>query len=189
MPPRPGLNNGEMSRRTSSAAVPAYAVLPAAYAAMLLIGAVAAVLNGRLPGAVLVAVAILVTVASAIATPWAAPLLGLTGWLFVAGFSRPPYGQLRLGGPLAGHAAIVLAAGSLGGAALGIVLRRVITATGVRIVRGPAGSGPGPAGRSRPRNPAARPGLRPGWRRGDWPGSTGAGRSRARCWRRPCCRH
>jgi hypothetical protein len=40
------------------------------------------------------------------------PLAGI-GWLTVAGFSRPPYAQLRPTGPAAAHAAIVVGASAL----------------------------------------------------------------------------
>jgi hypothetical protein len=115
-----------MSRRTRQRAVGAHVALPAAYAGMLLIGTAAAALHGRFSAAgVLVTVAILVTVASAVAEPRAAPLLGLVGWLTVVGFSRPPYAQLRPTGPLAAHAAVTLAACILVAAGTGMLVRHV----------------------------------------------------------------
>ena len=52
---------------------------------------------------------------SFVAEPFAAvPLAGI-GWLTVIGFSRPPYAQLRPGGPAAVHAAVVLGRDRAGG--------------------------------------------------------------------------
>jgi two-component system sensor histidine kinase KdpD len=135
-----------MSRRTPQRAVGAHVALPAAFAGMLLIGTVAAALHGRFSATgVLVAVAILVAVTSAVAEPRAAPLLALIGWLTVVGFSRPPYAQLRPTGPLAAHAAVTLAACSLAAAGTGMLVRRVMSSFSVRIVRSPGGRWPGPA--------------------------------------------
>jgi two-component system sensor histidine kinase KdpD len=50
------------------------------------------------------------------------PLAGI-GWLTVAGFSRPPYAQLRPAGPAALHAAVVVGVTSLAGAGLGLMFR------------------------------------------------------------------
>jgi len=135
-----------MSRRTRQRAVGAHVALPAAYAGMLLIGAAAAALHGRFSATgVLVTVAILVTVSSAVAEPLAAPLLGLVGWLTVVGFSRPPYAQLRPTGPLAAHAAVTLAACSLVAAGTGMLVRHVMSSFRVRIVHSPSERWPGPA--------------------------------------------
>ena len=57
------------------------------------------------------------------AEPVASVLLAGIGWLTVIGFSRPPYAQLRPGGPAAVHAAVVLAASALAGAGFGLVFR------------------------------------------------------------------
>jgi two-component system sensor histidine kinase KdpD len=136
-----------MSRRTRQRAVGAHVALPAAYAGMFLIGTAAAALHGRFSATgVLVTVALLVTVTSAVAEPRAAPLLGLIGWLTVVGFSRPPYAQLRPTGPLAAHAAVTLAACSLVAAGTGMLARRVMSSFTVRIVHGPSERWPGPAG-------------------------------------------
>jgi two-component system, OmpR family, sensor histidine kinase KdpD len=136
-----------MSRRTRQRAVGAHVALPAAYGGMFLIGTAAAALHGRFSATgVLVAVAILVTVASAVAEPRAAPLLGLIGWLTVVGFSRPPYAQLRPTGPLAAHAAVTLAACSLVAAGIGMLARHLMSSFRVRIVHSPSGRWPGPAG-------------------------------------------
>jgi hypothetical protein len=60
---------------------------------------VAAALGGRLGATgVLIGCAIVVGVLAALADPAAAVPLGVIGWLTVAGFSRPPYADLRLTG-------------------------------------------------------------------------------------------
>jgi two-component system, OmpR family, sensor histidine kinase KdpD len=113
---------------------------------MLLIGTVAAALHGRFSATgVLITVALLVAVASAVAEPCAAPLLGLIGWLTVVGFSRPPYAQLRPTGPLAAHAAVTLAACGLLAAGTGMLVRRVMSSFSVSIVHTPGERWPGPA--------------------------------------------
>src|SRR6266704_398149 len=128
-----------MSRRTRQRAVGAHVALPTAYAGMLLIGTVAAALHGRFSGtSVLVAVAVLVAVTSAVTEPRAVPLLGLIGWLTVVGFSRPPYAQLRPTGPLAAHAAVALAACGLVAAGIGILVRHSKASFRLRIVHSPS---------------------------------------------------
>ncbi|HEX4830230.1 MAG TPA: DUF4118 domain-containing protein [Trebonia sp.] len=88
---------------------PAPYVLPAAFAALFLVGTVAAGLHGRLPGTgVLIATAVIAGAASLVAEVLAALPLGVIGWLTVIGFSRPPYAQLRPGGSASGSAAIVI---------------------------------------------------------------------------------
>ena len=128
-----------MSRRTRQRAVGAHVALPTAYGGMLLIGTVAAALHGRFSGtSVLVAVAVLVAVTSAVTEPRAVPLLGLIGWLTVVGFSRPPYAQLRPTGPLAAHAAVALAACGLVAAGIGILVRHSKASFRLRIVHSPS---------------------------------------------------
>jgi two-component system sensor histidine kinase KdpD len=96
-----------------------YALL-AGFGALFAVGTVAAALHGRLSATgVLVAAAIVVASLSLVAEPLAALPLGVIGWFTVAGFSHPPYADLRLSGPLAARAAIVIAASALGGVALG----------------------------------------------------------------------
>ena len=137
-----------MSHPTRPHVVGAHVALPTAFAGMLLIGTLAAALHGRFPGTgVLVAVAVLVAVTSAVAEPRAAPLLALIGWLTVVGFSRPPYAQLRPTGPLAAQAAVTLAACGLVAAGTGMLARRVMASVSVRIVPSPGGRWPGPGGR------------------------------------------
>ncbi len=128
-----------MSRKTRQRAVGAHVALPTAYAGMLLIGTIAAALHGRFSGtSVLVAVAVLVAATSAVTELRAVPLLGLIGWLTVVGFSRPPYAQLRLAGPLAAHAAVTLAVCSLVAAGIGILVRHSRASFRLRIVPGPS---------------------------------------------------
>jgi two-component system, OmpR family, sensor histidine kinase KdpD len=135
-----------MSHRTPQPAVGAHVALPAAFAGMLLIGTLAAALHGRFPATgVLLAVALLVAVTSAVAEPRAAPLLALIGWLTVVGFSRPPYAQLRPTGPLAAHAAVALAACSLAAAGIGMLVRQVMSSFRLQIVHRPDKQRPGPA--------------------------------------------
>jgi two-component system, OmpR family, sensor histidine kinase KdpD len=98
--------------------------LPTGFAALLGVGTVAAALGGRLPGTgVLTACAVVVALMSFVAEPLSAPALALIGWLTTAGFSRPPYGNLRVTGPFAAHAAIAVAASAAGAAALGVLYR------------------------------------------------------------------
>jgi two-component system sensor histidine kinase KdpD len=105
-------------------AIPAPYALPVSFAMFLAVGTVAAGLHGRLPGTgVLIACAAVAAVVSFAAEPIASvPLAGI-GWLTAAGFSRPPYAQLRPTGPAAVHAAVVIGASALAGAGLGLVFR------------------------------------------------------------------
>jgi len=97
--------------------------LPACFAALLILGAAAALAGGRLPATgVLAGAAVIVTAACAVSQPAAAPLLGLAGWLTAVGFAGPPYGQLRPAGPMS-----VPAIGIIGGCALaGLLLHLVM---------------------------------------------------------------
>jgi two-component system sensor histidine kinase KdpD len=104
--------------------LPAPYALPAGFAAFLAVGTVAAVLHGRLDATgVLIACAAVAGAMSFVAEPIASVLLAGIGWLTVAGFSRPPYAQLRPTGTAAGHAAVVVGATALACAALGVVFR------------------------------------------------------------------
>ena len=95
------------------------------FGALFALGTVAAGLHGRFsPTAVLIAAAAVVTVLSFVAEPLAAIPLAVVGWLTALGFSHPPYGQLRFGGPYAGRAAIVMAVCALAAGGLGLILRR-----------------------------------------------------------------
>ena len=121
------------SRRRRGLAAPF--ALPAGFAALLVLGAFAAGLNGRLPaGAVLAIAAVVVAVGCMVAEPAVAPLLGAIGWLTAVGFAGPPYGQLRPTGPLAVHAVAVMAACAVGGTAIGLIVRRVASSYTLWIV-------------------------------------------------------
>ena len=127
--------------------------LPAGFAALLVIGAAAAALHGRLPaGAVLALAAAVVGAGALVAEPAVAPLLAGIGWLTAVGFAGPPYGQLRPGGAAAVHAAVVVAASALAGAGIGLVVRRVASSSRLLIVDASGTDLPGAA---------ARPGLPP----------------------------
>src|SRR5580692_10449326 len=121
------------SRRRRGLAAPF--ALPAGFAALLVLGAFAAGLHGRLPsGAVLAIAAVVVAVGCMVAEPAVAPLLGAIGWLTAVGFAGPPYGQLRPTGPLAVHAVAVMAACAVGGTAIGLIVRRVASSYTLWIV-------------------------------------------------------
>jgi len=115
-----------MRRRTQAArSFPAVFALPAGFTAFLAVGTIAAALGGRMPGtAVLTACAAITGVLSATAEPLAALPLAAIGWLTVAGFSKPPYAQLRLSGSFTWNAAIVLVIAAAAGTCVRLVLRR-----------------------------------------------------------------
>jgi len=99
--------------------------LPAGFAALLIVGALAAGTGGRVDGTwVLALAAAVVTAGSLVAEPAVALLLGVIGWLTVVGFSRAPYAQLHPTGPAAVRAAIVLGGCCLIGAGAGALVRR-----------------------------------------------------------------
>src|SRR6516225_8049054 len=134
------------------------------FGALFALGTVAAALHGRFsPTAMLIAAAAVVTVVSFLAEPIAAIPLAFVGWLTAVGFSHPPYGQLRFGGPYAGRAAIAMAACALAAGGLGLLLRRsanrhILEAVSTSGAAGrlDTGSGPGSAENGRaPVRPAA----------------------------------
>src|SRR5262245_10625142 len=116
------------------------------------LGTVAAALHGRIsPTAMLIGSAAVVTALSFVAEPLAAIPLGFVGWLTAVGFSHPPYGQLRFGGPYAGRAAIVMAACALAAGGLRLLLRRsadrpILEGVGTSGAAGRLGAGSGPGG-------------------------------------------
>jgi len=113
-----------MRRGLARDGVPAPYALPSAFAGLFVVGTVAAGLHGRLTATgVLIAAAVVVGGAAFLAEPLAAVPLGAIGWLTVAGFSRPPYADLRPTGRTAADAAVVMAATALGSAAAGTVFR------------------------------------------------------------------
>ncbi len=170
--------------------------LPAGFAALLVIGAIAAGSGGAVGATwILVLAAAVVAAGSVVGEPAVAPLLGLIGWLTVIGFSRPPYAQLHLTGPIAVRAAIVMCACSLVGAGVGAVVRHVAASFTLWIVdvpdeRWPPDEAAGPpdvqrdAAAARPEQTAAvsppppRAGLPRRWARGMSGLSTGIGRRR-----------
>ncbi len=152
-----------MTGRESYGTVPAPYALPVAFGALFLVGTLAAALNGRLPGlGVLVATAVITGGTAFLAEPLAALPLGVIGWLTVIGFSRPPYADLRPTGSLSADAAITLAATVAGGAAAGMVFRRLARSFTLEDVDVPADQIP----------PAASVGRLAGWRqRAAWTGA------------------
>jgi two-component system sensor histidine kinase KdpD len=116
-----------MNRSWARRGLAAHFVLPAGFAALLVVGATAAGLGGRLPATgVLILAGLVVYAAAAVAEPLAGAALGLIGWLTVTGFSRPPYAQLRMTGPVAARAALVLAGCVLLGVGTGLLVREVV---------------------------------------------------------------
>jgi two-component system, OmpR family, sensor histidine kinase KdpD len=100
--------------------------LPAGFAALLVVGAVAAGTGGGLPALwVLILAAVIVTAGALVAEPAVAPVLAAIGWLTVVGFSGPPYAQLRPTGPFAVHAAVIMLACTVAGAGAGLIVRRM----------------------------------------------------------------
>jgi len=121
--------------------------LPAGFAALLLIGAVAAASHGGLSaGWVLVLVAFVVTLGSMLAEPAVAPILGVIGWLTVIGFSHPPYAELQPTSRLAGPAALVIGGGMIAGIITGVVVRRLAASVTLWIVDVPGQHGYAPDG-------------------------------------------
>jgi hypothetical protein len=148
------------SRRRGIAAPVA---LPVGCAALLLIGAIAAGTHGALTASwVLVLAAVVVICGSLLAEPTVAPLLGVIGWLTVTGFSRPPYAQLRMTGPTAVRAALVLGACCLGAVVTAAIVRRLASSFTLWIVDVPEERWPldDPAAAGLPPGPAT-PGRRP----------------------------
>ena len=93
---------------------------------MLAVGAAAAGLNGAFPAlGVLAAVATVASGGSLAGGPAAAAVLAAAGWLTVAGFSQPPYAQLRLTGHGAARAAVTIAVCSLLATGAGMAARRL----------------------------------------------------------------
>ena len=104
--------------------IPAPYALPVSFAAFLAIGTVAAGLHGRLNATgVLIACGIVAGLMAFVAVPAASiPIAGI-GWLTVAGFSRPPYAELRPTAATARDAAIAIGICSLACAGLGVLFR------------------------------------------------------------------
>jgi hypothetical protein len=102
---------------------------------MLAVGAAAAGLHGAFPAlGVLAAVATVVASGSLAGGPAAAAVLAAAGWLTAAGFSQPPYAQLRLTGPWAARAAVSIAVCSLLATGAGMAARRLTRTFTLRLV-------------------------------------------------------
>jgi two-component system sensor histidine kinase KdpD len=109
--------------------------LPAGFTALLLIGAVAAATHGVLStGWVLGLAAVVVTLVATIAEPGAALFITLAGWFAVAGFSAPPYAQLKLTWAAGIRAAVVLGCCCLAGFAFGMGVRWLASSVTLWIV-------------------------------------------------------
>ena len=140
-----------MDPNRSPRGLAAHFALPVGFTALLVTGALAAGLGGRLPatGVLIIAAAVVLSI-SVVSEPLVAPVLGGIGWLTVAGFSHPPYAQLRMTGPVAARAAVVMAACVLAGAGTGLMVRWLVSSFRLGIVRvhgeQPAGGGAGRAG-------------------------------------------
>jgi two-component system sensor histidine kinase KdpD len=117
-----------MDRNRSPRGLAAHFALPAGFTALLVTGALAAGLGGRLPatGVLIIAGAVVLFIC-AVSEPLVAPVLGVIGWLTVAGFSHPPYAQLRMTGPVAVRAAVVMAGCVLAGAGTGLMVRWLVS--------------------------------------------------------------
>jgi len=97
-----------------------------------------------------------VTVWSFLAEPLAVIPLAVVGWLTAVGFSHPPYADLRLTGPRAANAAIVMGACALTAGGLGLLMRwssnrPILENVGAGGEAGQPGAEPGPAGDGRGR--------------------------------------
>ncbi len=120
-------------RRRGIAAV--YA-LPSGLAALLVIGAFAAATRGALSaGWVLLLTAIVVAAIALIAEPGATLFVAGGGWLAIAGFSAPPYAQLRITPADGARNALILACCALAGLAVGAGVRRLSSSFTLWIVR------------------------------------------------------
>jgi two-component system, OmpR family, sensor histidine kinase KdpD len=122
------------------------------YATLLAIGTVAAALHGRFSATgVLIASAAVVTAWSFVTEPLAVIPLGVVGWLTAVGFAHPPYAQLRVTGPQAAQAAIVVGACAVAGGALGLLMRwlanrPILESVGAGSDTSRPATGPGQAG-------------------------------------------
>src|SRR5215472_5700851 len=98
--------------------------LIAGFAALFVLGTVAAGLDGRLSATgVLIACAALVGGVSFVSEPATAVPLAVIGWLTAVGFSQPPYADLRPTGPHAVHSAVAVGTSALVGAGAGLLFR------------------------------------------------------------------
>jgi K+-sensing histidine kinase KdpD len=116
---------GEMTvRHHLGRPVQAAFALPIGFAGMLLIGVVAAAGDGHVTATMVLALTSgLVAAVALVAEPLAAPPLVVIGWFTVAGFSRPPYGDLHPTGTVTAGLVLALVAG--GAAGVGVLVRRL----------------------------------------------------------------
>jgi two-component system sensor histidine kinase KdpD len=110
--------------------VPAAFALPIAFTGMLLVGVLAVAARGRLGADVVPALtALLVAVTAFASQPLTAAPLTVIGWLTIAGFSRPPYGELHSSGTASGALTVaILAIVATVAAVSGLVVRTVTSA-------------------------------------------------------------
>jgi two-component system sensor histidine kinase KdpD len=109
--------------------------LPAGFAALLVVGAVAAASHGAVSARwVLALAAVIVVAGSAVAELVAAPVLGAIGWLIVVGFAHAPYARLEPTGRLAGLAALVIAGCTTAGILIGLGVRHLATSVTLWVV-------------------------------------------------------
>jgi signal transduction histidine kinase len=187
--PSDDASSGRASRTSSLASGPAGSArrrrglaaplaLPAGFAGLLAVGAIAAGTGGRVDATwVLILAAVIVAAGSIVAEPAVAPLLGVIGWLTVVGFSRAPYAQLHPAGLASLRAAVTMAVCSLAGAGAGVIVRRIASSFTLWIVdvsdegRSSADSADEPGAQpDLPREPAAWPLDRAGGPRAPEPG-------------------
>ena len=113
----------------------AHVVLPVGCMAMLAVGGVAAGLHGAFPPWGSLPLWPPSWPAGSLAGgPAAAAVLAAVGWLTVAGFSQPPYAQLRLTGHGAARAAVTIAVCSLLATGAGMTARRLTRVFTLRMV-------------------------------------------------------
>jgi two-component system, OmpR family, sensor histidine kinase KdpD len=104
--------------------IPAPYALPVSFAALLAVGTLAAALHGAMTATgVLIACAIISGLMSFAAVPAASVLVGAVAWLTVAGFSRPPYADLRPTAAVARESAVAIGVCCLSCACLGVLFR------------------------------------------------------------------
>ncbi len=116
-------------------AVTAPYALPAGFTALLLIGAIAAGTHGRLSaGWVLALAAIVVAAVAVVAEPGTALFIAVAGWFTAAGFSGPPYAQLRVTWTAGTRAGLLLAGCGVAGFAAGLGVRRLASSFTLWIV-------------------------------------------------------
>jgi two-component system sensor histidine kinase KdpD len=115
-----------VGRKKIRTPVEAAFALPVSFSALLVLGAVAAALHGRLGSAgVLVLAAVIIGLVSAVSQLSAVPLVTAIAWLTVVGFSRAPYGQLQATGYRAVVVSVSLATAAVGGFLLGVIGRHL----------------------------------------------------------------